>query len=189
MTEAQSRSDGDFQGKSGAYVVISTDGHCGADLLAYKPYLGRKYHDEFDRWANTYHDWWSDIDAELPEAIRFGTASFSSRLNWDSEERLACIDAEGIAAEVLFPNTSPPFFPSGVGSPAGPRDSKEFEYRFAGLQAHNRWLAEFCSEAPQRRAGFAQVFLNDIEAAGKLWKLSGQRMQVSRAFISRAITY
>jgi predicted TIM-barrel fold metal-dependent hydrolase len=49
-------------------------------------------------------------------------------------------------------------------SPA-PRSRDEYELRFAGVRAHNRWLADFCREAPERRAGFAQIFLDDIEEA------------------------
>ena len=32
-----------------------------------------------------------------------------------------------------------------------------------GLQAHNRWLADFCSESPAQRAGVAEVLLYDID--------------------------
>jgi predicted TIM-barrel fold metal-dependent hydrolase len=33
------------------------------------------------------------------------------------------------------------------------------------LRAHNRWLADFCSAGPDRWAGFAQVFLDDVDTA------------------------
>jgi predicted TIM-barrel fold metal-dependent hydrolase len=66
---------------------------------------------------------------------------------------------------VLFPNTAPPFYPSGALTSPGPRTSEEFEARFAGLRAHNRWLADFCSAGPDRWAGFAQVFLDDVDTA------------------------
>ena len=46
-----------------------------------------------------------------------------------------------------------------------PESTVEFEQRWAGLQAHNRWLVDWCSELPGRRAGLAQVFPNDIGAA------------------------
>ena len=86
-------------------------------------------------------------------------------MNWDSRLRLDYVDSQGIAAEVLFPNTAPPFYPSGVFTSPRPRSREEYELRFAGLRAHNRWLADFCSEAPERRAGFAQIFLDDIDDA------------------------
>ena len=47
----------------------------------------------------------------------------------------------------------------------GPRTPEEYELRFAGVKAHNRWLADFCREAPNRWAGFAQLLLEDVEAA------------------------
>ena len=40
-----------------------------------------------------------------------------------------------------------------------------YELRWAGLKAHNRWLADFCAETPGRRAGMAQIFLNDVDDA------------------------
>ncbi len=147
-------------------VVISTDGHAGADLWDYKPYLESRYHEQFDAWASTFHDAWAeDTDQARPLNHRLGVASATAPLNWDAEMRLEYLDGQGIAAEVLFPNTAPPFYPSGALTSPGPRSSEEFELRFAGLRAHNRWIADFCSEAPNRWAGFAQVFLDDIDAA------------------------
>ena len=32
-------------------AIVSADGHCGANILDYKPYLASRYHDEFDTWA------------------------------------------------------------------------------------------------------------------------------------------
>jgi hypothetical protein len=147
------------------YVIISADTHCGADILQYKPYLEHRYHDEFDAWAADYHDAWGDLDTDTSSDYRVGALSFSTSLNWDSEKRQEVLDEQGIAGEVLFPNTAPPFFPSGaVGAPS-PQTPREFEYRSAGLRAHNRWLADFCAEVPHRRAGLAQIFLNDVDQA------------------------
>jgi len=64
--------------------------------------------------------------------------------------------------EVIFPNTVPPFFPSYV-NVAPPPDASTYEHRLAGLRAHNRWLADFCSEFPERRAGIGQIFVNDLD--------------------------
>jgi predicted TIM-barrel fold metal-dependent hydrolase len=150
---------------SGRYILISADGHCGADLLDYKPYLESRYHDEFDAWASEFNDAWSVVDATRSTNNRAGVASMGASLNWDSDARLVELDDQGIAAEVLFPNTAPPFYPTGCISAPGPVTLKEYEYRFAGIRAHNRWLADFCAEAPARRAGFAQVFLEDVDAA------------------------
>jgi predicted TIM-barrel fold metal-dependent hydrolase len=134
------------------YVVISADGHAGAALRGYRPYLASQWHDEFDAWAAAFVNPWGDLEG--PEAYR----------NHDSARRLAELEADGIVAEVLFPNTIPPFFPSG-NLLAGPPSAAEYTRRWAGLQAHNRWLAEFCAGAPGRRAGIAQIMLNDVDDA------------------------
>ena len=133
--------------------MVSSDCHAGAPMDVYRDYLESRWHDEFDEWAKTYVNPWSDLQAE--------TAS----RNWDSALRLAELEADGVVAEVLFPNTIPPFFPSGLLSAHLPSERREYERRFAGIRAHNRWLADFCAEAPGRRAGIAQIFLNDVDDA------------------------
>lgn len=146
-------------------VIISTDGHCGADIQDYKPYLASRFHDEFDAWAARYVDGWAAIDPRPDGVRKLGVVSSLDPINWDSHRRLEMLEEQGIAAEILFPNTVPPFYPSGVISAPGPRSSQEYERRLAGIQAHNRWVADFCREAPGRRGGIAQVFLNDVDDA------------------------
>jgi predicted TIM-barrel fold metal-dependent hydrolase len=157
--------DTDTSTSSEKCVIISSDGHCGADLLDYKPYLDKKYHTEFDAWASTYHDPWGDFETGRSADDRMGLAAFDSTFNWESKRRLEFLEGQGVAAEVLFPNTSPPFSPSGQISAPPPRSASEYQYRFAGIRAHNRWLVDFCSDAPGRRAGLAQLFLDDVEEA------------------------
>ncbi len=136
------------------YVVISADCHGGASIDGYKPYLASKYHDEFDAWAAGFENPYDDVTG--PDADR----------NWSSERRLREMEADGVVAEVIFPNTIPPFFPkvSLVNQPPGATEG-DLTKRWAGLQAHNRWMADFCSEAPGRRAGIAQIMLHDVDAS------------------------
>jgi predicted TIM-barrel fold metal-dependent hydrolase len=145
-------------------VVVSSDCHAGASVSGYRPYLASRWHEEFDAWAATYHDAWLDADPGVTGRA-VGAASGALTANWDSGERLGDLEADGIAAEVVFPNTSPPFFPSGNLSAPVPATREDYERRWAGLQAHNRWLVDFCSLVPGRRAGVAQVFLNDVDDA------------------------
>ena len=134
------------------YTVISADAHAGGDIADYRPYLAARWHDEFDAWAESYVNPFADLLA--PTAYR----------NWDSARRLAENEADGIAAEVLFPNSVPPFFEEGS-LVALPPTAENYDRRWAGLQAHNRWLADFCDEAPGRRAGVVQVFVNHLDDA------------------------
>ncbi|MEO7429475.1 MAG: amidohydrolase family protein, partial [Acidimicrobiales bacterium] len=84
--------------------------------------------------------------------------------NWDNEMRNSQQEADGVAAEVVFPNTVPPFFPSFVLFAKPPTD-EEYRHRRAGVHAHNRWLVDWCNEFPERRAGVGQIFLNDVDDA------------------------
>jgi predicted TIM-barrel fold metal-dependent hydrolase len=84
--------------------------------------------------------------------------------NWDDERRVRELDADGVVAEVVFPNTVPPFFPTGAVIAPAP-SAEDFALRLAGIRAHNRWLADFCAAHPHRRAGLAQIFLNDVDVA------------------------
>lgn len=136
------------------YTIISADGHAGADLLGYRDYLASRYHDEFDAWAAEF---------EVPYEDMKGA---DGDRNWNSERRLAELEDDGIVAEVLFPNTVPPFFPKvSLTLQPPPVNRGDLERRWAGLQAHNRWLVDFCAEAPGRRAGIAQISLHDVESS------------------------
>jgi predicted TIM-barrel fold metal-dependent hydrolase len=134
------------------YTVVSSDCHAGAALLEYRDYLDPGYRDDFDAWAASYVSPFNDLTR--PEANR----------NWDDTVRDAALDEDGIAGEVVYPNTTPPFFPISGLITLIP-SAEEYARRLAGLRAHNRWLAEFCARAPDRRAGIGQIFLNDIDDA------------------------
>jgi len=72
---------------------------------------------------------------------------------WDPARRIAELEAEGFVAEVIFPGdvkTVGMYF-SNMNLAYSP------EYRAAGIRAYNRWLAEFCSYAPGRMLGVAQL--------------------------------
>lgn len=136
------------------YTVISADCHGGGALLDYRPYLERRFHDEFDAWAASYEIVYEDLLGDL------------GKRNWDSDRRLADMEADGVVAEVIYPNTVPPFYPRSSLTFQPPAvDAADTARRWAGLQAHNRWLADFCSLTPGRRAGIAQIMLHDIDAA------------------------
>ena len=64
---------------------------------------------------------------------------------------------------MIFPNTSPPFAPTMMSEFGEAEVGKDFEKRWAGIRAHNRWLADFCKDAPGRRAGIVQIFLPFVE--------------------------
>jgi predicted TIM-barrel fold metal-dependent hydrolase len=135
------------------YILISADTHAGGSHAQYREFLDPKLRDDFDAWREKYRNPFKDLkDTDL--RVR----------NWDGERRAADQNADGVVAEVLFPNTIPPFFPSFVLFAHPPRP-EEYEHRHAGVQAHNRWLADYCAQKPEIRAGIGQIFLNDVDDA------------------------
>ncbi len=135
------------------YVIISADTHAGGSHEEYREYLDPGFRDEFDAWRGQYKNPWKDLrDTSL--RVR----------NWDDDRRDADQLSEGVVGEVVFPNTVPPFYPGFVLF-AGPPTAEQYAQRRAGIQAHNRWLVDFCNRQPGRRAGIGQIFLNDIDDA------------------------
>ena len=85
------------------YTIISADTHAGANHETYREYLDPKYLGDFDAWRAKYKNPWKDLrDTDL--RVR----------NWDEERREADQFADGVVAEVVFPNTVPPFYPGFV---------------------------------------------------------------------------
>jgi predicted TIM-barrel fold metal-dependent hydrolase len=137
---------------SDRYVLISADCHAGANMETYRTYLDPSYRDDFDRWRRAYTNPFRDLQAGNRDR------------NWNDNRRVRELEEDGVVAEVVFPNTVPPFFPTGA-LVARPPSPQEFEFRLAGTRAHNRWLVDWCGAYPERRAGIAQIFLNDIDEA------------------------
>ena len=135
------------------YTIISADTHAGANHETYRQYLDKAFLDDFDAWRAKYKNPWKDLrDTDL--RVR----------NWDDDRRDRDQLTDGVVAEVIFPNTVPPFYPGFVLF-AGPPKPEDYAHRRAGIQAHNRWMADFCARKPDQRAGIGQFFLNDIDDA------------------------
>ena len=139
-------------GSADHYTIISADCHAGGSHEMYRNHLDPDMVAEFDAWREKYKNPFRDL--QDGGRIR----------NWDDDKRNGDLEEDGIVAEVVFPNTVPPFFPSFVLFARPPRP-EEFRQRLAGIRAHNRWMAEWCARFPDRRAGIGQIFLNDVDEA------------------------
>lgn len=134
------------------YTIISSDCHAGGSMEQYASYLDPAWREEFEAWRGKYSNPWRDLTGD------------GKTRNWDTARRVAEQEADGVVAEVIFPNTVPPFFPTN--SVIAPTPSAaQLQRRLAGIHAHNRWLADWVTEAPGRRKGLIQIFLNDIPTA------------------------
>src|SRR3954471_11042909 len=156
------------------YVVISSDCHAVGRPEDFRPYFETRHLDAYEDYCRAQEaamaaarkateeggrlfskeamEEFEDFDA-VDEASVGGTPGL-----WDSRRRLKELEADGVVAEVLFPNGAP--FMKGFGV-----TDATLELHTAGLHAYNRWLADFCADVPGRRAGVALTQIYDIDVA------------------------
>jgi predicted TIM-barrel fold metal-dependent hydrolase len=144
----------------------------------YRPYLPSRLHEEFDAFCEVYREHgaqaWDVVTLSSrtdPDIIDQWTKQVleSDCLGGvsDAKARIVQQDRFGFAAEVLFPDFGLPFelgtpFHSYLHGHVQTPDQAD-----AANRAHNRWLADYCSEAPERLAGMAVVSFGDVDAAVK----------------------
>ncbi|MFT5443775.1 MAG: putative TIM-barrel fold metal-dependent hydrolase, partial [Myxococcota bacterium] len=157
--------------ESDRYLVVSSDGHAGLPAAEYREYVDPEFRDMFDvalpiQIAATESAARSFLVDDINKEWRKGR-EYELSGAWDSDARIQVTDADGVAAEVLFPDgvtemNAPPF---GAGFSMG-TEGITADLQWAGCRAHNRWMAEFVSAAPERRIGLACIpVLWDIDTA------------------------
>ena len=144
------------------YLVVSSDGHAGLPAAEYRAYVDPKFREVFDQalpiqieMTQQAQDRFlvADINAEWRRGREYELTGA-----WDAAARDRVLDADGVAAEVLFPDgvtemNAPPF---GAGFSMSP-EGVTADLQWAGCDAHNRWMAEFVATAPERRIGLACI--------------------------------
>ena len=144
-------------------VVISADCHGGASIAG-QALPGVEYHDDFDRWAAEFENPYDDTEGPTPTATGARSAGCGRWRPTASSPRSSSPTLSRRSSKASL-----------VEQPPGATDG-DLERRWAGLQAHNRWLADFCSQAPGRRAGIAQIMLHDVDASVRADRVGqGQR--------------
>ncbi len=155
-------------------VLVSADCHAGPLPDQAREYVDPAFRDAFDEWLA------DDAARARRQADHTGQAIYGDEAledftaldavsegglegAWDSARRLQELETDGIVAEVIYPD--------GGGSSIAPFDAGLMTYQYeqdpavwaAGCRAYNRWLADFCNEAPGRRAGVALVTVDDVD--------------------------
>jgi predicted TIM-barrel fold metal-dependent hydrolase len=153
-------------------MLVSSDCHWGDSVMQYRQYLASKHHEAFDEHlaelaalSERFNPelMFGELDDEGKEAA--GMDHMDKRnafaLGTDSTVRLKELEADGVVAEVIFPNFVVPFSSSfGMQVTGHP-----VELQIAGTQAYNRALADFID--PNRQVGLALISYLDIDAAVK----------------------
>ena len=144
------------------FLVISSDGHAGPRPEVYRDYLDPRYREQFDAQQASRAQALREAGAtlEMAEESDKWAEDKGQGLSgaWDSDRRNEVLDADGVAAEILFVDglteqNSPPFGGDLGLMPMGAVP----ELQWAGARSHNRWLSEFVSMCPERRFGLALV--------------------------------
>jgi len=163
-------------------MIVSSDGHAMARMPEYRPYLPARYHEEFDGFCERFEEiGYRQFDAKNlvwrldPDEVERWVHDLleTGRLDGGSDpyRRLEVMNEEGIVGEVLFPDFGLPFelFPPSRSLTAGDSSNvtRTPDKIDVGNKAHNRWLVDFCSAAPERFAPMACVAFDDVEAAVK----------------------
>jgi predicted TIM-barrel fold metal-dependent hydrolase len=162
------------------HVVISADGHAfgpgnglvdTSHLTVISEYFEPRYRPDY---AEYVHEVQQEVTERMTQVFgglfdKNAPRSFADQAAegspgtpglFDSKCRVKELEDDGIVAEVVFPNGLP--FGHSFGGRTYPP-----ELRAAGARAYNRWLADFCSQEPGRRAGMAAIPLSDVEEAVK----------------------
>lgn len=100
-------------------------------------------------------------DDEMLAMLSDETSPFAPRRGeFDATVRLAELEADGIAGEVIFPQMAP--FGAGLMQYRHPVSP---EHNLEGIRAYNRWLADLCKVNPGRHAGVALINVDDIDVS------------------------
>lgn len=157
-------------------LIISSDGHAMPQMADYRPYLPSRWHEEFDAFCELYKGVGSrptDAASLLmrldPDVVERWSREVleSDRLMGisDPKARIRQQDIGGLAAEVLFPDFGLPFQLGNALLSTLRNYKRSPEQTDVGNRAHNRWLVDFCAEAPHRFAAMACVSFEDVDAA------------------------
>jgi predicted TIM-barrel fold metal-dependent hydrolase len=160
-------------------TVVSIDSHVGPTLEQMRPYCPKEWLDEYDAFATNIgpeFDIWRDIREELDKLEDREEAALRADLmdrnrntmgHTDMDARRRDMDAEGVAADVIFhssQNGEPIPFVVGGSLWFNPT-SGDLERAGLGFHIYSAWLADACQTAPGRHLGVLHVPAWDIDAS------------------------
>ena len=154
------------------YPVISADSHITEAPNTYIDYIDAKFRDRAPRIESLGDGDVFIIDGmdrpiqlglvaaagKKPEEITTGGVKFEElhRSGWDPKARIADQEKDGVSAEIIYPTVGMMLC-----------NHKDFDYKQACFDAYNRWIAEYCSENPNRLLGCGQTAVSSPEQTVK----------------------
>lgn len=180
-------------GEHSRYLVVSADSHVGPSLKRdLRNYCPSGELDAFDAFANAVGERHNRLQAHMSRTTRDVVREAMDRCRTcegqsDPAARLRDMDAEGIAANVMFaggqngeelPFVGDVLVVEGDGVVRGVDPNLEA----LGCRIFNRWLSDYCSSAPERLIGVAQIPVKNIDRCL-------EELRVSREAGIRAINF
>ncbi|HVC15480.1 MAG TPA: hypothetical protein VND62_11550, partial [Acidimicrobiales bacterium] len=165
-------------------IVVSGDSHVGPRLKEdLRPYCPGRYLETFDQFIaanvrtmdegmNAMQGVGDAGDILMGRSTQASEVTKIRRLlnrrtagHHDVETRIKEMDWDGVAAEVIFHGSqNTELYPfGGVREWAEPDTKKDLELVAVGHRMYNRWLADFCSVAPERLIGLAYLPMWDVD--------------------------
>ena len=137
-------------------MIFSADGHIGQSGAGYRDYIDPEFRDRLDDLTANQNFLSSFFYGSLPPDVASvvderGVRDGLPEVFWDVDKRLAELDAEGIAGELVLVDSALAPFIGGLG------DAYPQELRAAGARAFNRWAAELLGASGGRIRGNAEV--------------------------------
>lgn len=154
-------------------IVVTVDSHVAPPMELMRPYCSEQYLEEYDAWMAAYSPGLLDLDPAVFFSDGYLEGLLNSQLrplmHYDPDERLADMDADGVAAEVVYHGAlnghSIPFYTVAGIAVNLPSSSREHELIVEGFRMYHRWLADYCGSAPGRRCGLIHLPFWDLEAS------------------------
>lgn len=178
-------------GSAHRVALISIDGHIGPRAVDLREYCEQKHLEAYDAYVakmaplgemSTMFFFgvdgglpppWQGLDWKDEQAIihRLHTLR-DTKGHYDPAARIADLDSDGIAAEVLIHGSNGEWIPfdrpplaEAIWGDSGDLPKPTREQQAAGLRMYNHWLADFCNYAPTRFIGLAGIPFWDIDAS------------------------
>jgi len=166
-------------------VIVSCDSHVGPKLVEHlRPYCPQKYLEAFDEDAARQRSHATVAahnlnDRMVDQMRRMGPLLDHPNLvregHWDATARLADMDADGVAAELMWHFSQNGENLPWVGIGLGNVYSHQLELGAVAYEIYNRWLADFCAADPERLLGLVYIPSWDIDASVKTLRWARDR--------------
>jgi predicted TIM-barrel fold metal-dependent hydrolase len=166
-------------------VIVSCDSHVGPKLMEHlRPYCPRKYLEAFDEdaarqrshatpEAHTLND--KMVGQMRQMAPLFDHPNLGRDGHWDPTARLADMDSDGVAGELIWHFSQNGENLPWVGIGLGNVYSHQLELGAVAYEIYNRWLADFCATDPDRLLGLVYIPSWDIDASIKTLRWARDR--------------